>query len=105
MIINSSKVQVNGLGKIILSYERHREAHMEEKKNKCDICEKELFLELRLRQHVKIHENPNTKKCHYYNNDKVCPFEPLGCKFRHEKSEQCSKSTSCEIRLCSTLWY
>ena len=29
------------------------------------------------------------KYCHYFNNQKSCPFELLGCKFKHEESPTC----------------
>ena len=52
-------------------YERHLESHGIEKNKKCAICEKDLYLELRFKQHMNVHENPNIKHCHYYNNNKV----------------------------------
>ena len=35
-----------------------------------------------------------------FNNEKVCPFEEVGCKFLHEASEVCFNKGSCKIKLC-----
>ena len=49
---------------------------------KCEKCDKTFVLRWRLRKHLSGHE---TKiKCYYFNNGKDCPFEMIGCKFRHE---------------------
>ena len=40
------------------------------------------------------------KHCHYFNNDKVCPYEEIGCMFRHEKSEPCKYKEFCKNKLC-----
>ena len=53
---------------------------------KCEVCEKTFVLKWRLRKHMKIH-NGHVQPCHYYNNNKTCPFEELGCKFNHINSE------------------
>ena len=39
------------------------------------------------------------KYCHHYNNKKTCPFELLGCKFKHEESPLC-KFKNCFNPLC-----
>ena len=53
---------------------------------------------LRLNKHKSVHR---TKKyCHYYNNDKECPFEELGCMFRHEVSKNCYFRGKCKNSLC-----
>ena len=82
-------------------YEMHLETHSNKKDHKCEVCGKEFYMEWRFKQHVKVHANSNVKKCHYYSNNKVCPYEPIGCKFKHEMSENCSKQTTCRIKLCS----
>ena len=82
-------------------YETHLETHTKTKDKKCTVCDKEFYLEWRYRQHMNVHENPNIKNCHYYNNNKVCPYEPVGCKFKHVRSKQCALSTSCKRKLCS----
>ena len=81
-------------------YEVHLETHSKPKDKKCEVCGKEFFMEWQLRQHINVHENTNIKKCHYFNNNKVCPFDHVGCKFKHEKSKQCSKPNNCNVKLC-----
>ena len=59
------------------------EAHRQKKQHACDVCEKEFYFEWRLKKHMKMHtEVPNV--CYYFKNKKVCPFDEVGCKFRHE---------------------
>ena len=81
-------------------YETHLECHGIEKKKKCDVCGKEFYLEWRFKQHMNIHENPKIKNCHYYNNNKVCPFDQVGCKFKHMRSKQCENQANCKNKLC-----
>ena len=81
-------------------YEVHLESNSKAKDKKCDVCGKEFFLEWRFKQHMNVHHNPYVKSCHYYNNNKVCPFEPVGCKFKHVKSKQCKNQTNCKNKLC-----
>ena len=42
----------------------------------------------------------NIRLCHYYNNMKVCPFEEIGCMFRHAKSNKCWVKEFCKNKLC-----
>ena len=79
-------------------YEKHMEEHQIEKKYKCDKCGKMFHLEWRLRKHLTIH-NENGKYCHYFNNQKQCPFEEIGCKLLHIRSERC-KFQDCKNNLC-----
>ena len=44
--------------------------------------------------------NKNVKKCHCFNNSKICPFEDIGCKFAHEDSEKCYFFDRCRNQLC-----
>ena len=37
--------------------------------------------------------------CHYYNNDKECPFDEQ-CIFAHEDSPECKYANGCERMLC-----
>ena len=37
--------------------------------------------------------------CHFYNNGKPCPFQEIGCMFRHENSGPC-KTRLCTRTLC-----
>ena len=55
----------------------------------CSQCEKGFVLKWRMKKHMRLHEETNIKHCHYYNNDKCCPYEELGCKFLHTVAEIC----------------
>ena len=81
-------------------YEVHLESHEKTKDYRCDICGKTFFLEWRLKQHMKVHTNPHLRNCHYFNNNLVCPFDAIGCKFKHSHSELCSSPKSCKTKLC-----
>ena len=39
------------------------------------------------------------KFCHYFSNGKCCPFDAIGCMFRHEMSQKCNLE-SCRDKLC-----
>ena len=79
------------------------EKHLEKHKNKefkCEQCEKQFHLEWRLKKHQISHELKTMKNCHYFNNEKPCPFEEIGCMFRHEKSDKCKFNKLCKNKLC-----
>ena len=38
--------------------------------------------------------------CHYFNNQKKCPFEEIGCMFLHADSEDCKFQNTCNKNLC-----
>ena len=57
--------------------------HNVEKKHKCSDCGKHFLFKWILRKHVKAH-NETAKTCRYFTSNTECPFEELGCKFRHE---------------------
>ena len=81
-------------------YEMHLESHNKTKENKCEVCGKEFYLEWRYRQHVNTHTNPLVRKCHFFNNNKECPYEIVGCKFKHVKSTLCKHPRNCKAKLC-----
>ena len=56
-------------------------------------------MEWRLRKHVLGHDKER-KCCHFFNNGKVCPYEEIGCKFKHEESNECRYGQNCYIKLC-----
>jgi hypothetical protein len=49
---------------------------------------------------MRLHTDKNVLHCHYFNNNKNCPFEEHGCKFIHAVSENCVFGESCRRRLC-----
>ena len=55
----------------------------------------------RLNKHQIIQDSPNINKCHYFNNQKTCPFEPIGCMFLHLSAGPCKNRESCTMKLCS----
>ena len=67
---------------------------------KCEKCEKEFNLNWRLKKHKRIHDGNSHRKCHYFNNGKICPFEKRGCKFLHENSENCIHKENCSFQNC-----
>jgi hypothetical protein len=77
--------------------ESHLKTHKEAETYDCEKCDKTFVLKWRLRKHQGVHETD--RYCHYYNNQKFCPFEKLGCKFRHEQSAIC-KFQNCNNSLC-----
>ena len=40
------------------------------------------------------------KFCHYFNNKKDCPYEEIGCMFKHAKSDNCWFKEHCKNKLC-----
>jgi hypothetical protein len=40
----------------------------------------------------------SVNNCHYFNNDKKCPFEELGCKFLHSVSQICKFGPTSEMK-------
>ena len=48
---------------------------------------------------MEVH-SADSKFCHYFNNEKPCPYEEFGCKFKHEKSSTCSYGQRCNNTLC-----
>ena len=72
-----------------------------EKTFKCDQCSKLFHTKWRMEKHKTIHNNPEKiRKCYYFNSGKSCPYEVLGCKFRHELSEKCKNGQNCEFHKC-----
>ena len=77
--------------------ETHMMIHGEAETFNCNICGKVFHLKWRLKKHMSVHLT--SKYCHYFNNQKECPFEAIGCKFRHEQSPIC-KFKNCLNPLC-----
>ena len=60
--------------------EEHLEHHGNERPFKCSICDKGFYLKWRMEKHTSDHR-VDIKFCHYYNNDKPCPYDKVGYKF------------------------
>ena len=76
--------------KNISELEKHIEGNHDEYETfECETCSKKFVTKFRLEKHSKMHLNVAIKNCHYFRRNKPCPYEKLGCKFRHklEKKE------------------
>ena len=103
-IISESKTKCDQCEKMFSNnteMEQHIESvHIMEGFN-CDKCDKIFVSKWRLRMHQKSHALENKKRnCHYYNSDKRCPFEKLGCKFEHIMSRDCKFGVKCTHNMC-----
>ena len=79
--------------------EEHMKSHRDVSTYKCSICNKEFFVKWRLDKHVKSHSE-RVNFCHYFNNRKPCPYQSVGCKFRHEESPLCKFRSECTFLMC-----
>ena len=79
--------------------EEHLEHHGNERPFKCSICDKGFYLKWRMEKHTSDHR-VDIKFCHYYNNDKPCPYDKVGCKFKHENAPECRFNLRCTFKLC-----
>lgn len=80
--------------------EIHMKSHTTIKLFSCDHCAQSFYVEWRLEKHIKMHSTKKMTFCHYFNNNKVCPYEEIGCKFHYKKSYFCIKKGSCQIKYC-----
>ena len=76
--------------------EMHKLTH---KKFECDECDRIFKHQAILEKHIQAAHEDITLYCHYFNNDKDCPYENE-CIFVHEESEICKFSSGCERLLC-----
>ena len=68
-------------------------------KFECDECDKIFDYEGILERHVEaVHEDVELY-CHYFNNNKDCPFGDQ-CIFLHEESQNCKYGKACERTMC-----
>ena len=75
-------------------------AHLKTHKlHKCDNCKKTFKNEDILEKHLKIAHEGLKIYCHYFNNEKECPFNEK-CIFLHENSSQCKYGKLCERTNC-----
>ena len=80
--------------------EDHLQEQNDMKEFKCDICDSEFYLEWCLKKHLRGHSDVSRKCCHYFNNEKDCLYQEIGCKFKQEVSGLCSFGQSCWHYLC-----
>ena len=74
--------------------------HQKFKKFECSNCDKKFLLKWRLQKHMNIHSETKKRMCHYFNNEKHCPFEEMGCKFVHKESQECRMKSTCIRTMC-----
>ena len=65
------------------------EMHKDSKKFECEVCGKNFVSNWRLEKHRASHLVGRQRSCHYYNNEKHCPYEAIGCKFPHVIADKC----------------
>ena len=64
--------------------EKHiKQVHSVYESFECESCKKKFLTKFRLEKHMKMHLNDNAKICRYYKRNKLCPYDELGCKFKH----------------------
>ena len=83
-----------------ISLELHQKEHSTGKNFKCDLCDQTFFTKWRLGKHVKQHEMTSIRFCHFFNNDKFCKYEELGCMFKHNDAPVCKNGTWCRSKMC-----
>ena len=59
-------------------------AHNSEKPYACETCDKTFFLKWRLKKHISVHQG-SVQTCKFVKEGIFCPFEEVGCKFKHEE--------------------
>ena len=74
--------------------------HEEEKMYNCDICELRFVTNWRYKKHIDAHNNNKARTCHYFNNNKDCPYAKRGCKFQHKMADQCQFTNTCTRKMC-----
>ena len=74
--------------------------HNVKKKHKCEICDTDFVFKWRLKRHIMDHSKRKIKTCHYFNNNKECPYLQIGCKFIHEKAVNCKFAQHCKVTKC-----
>ena len=75
--------------------------HKKNKSYKCMQCECAFVLKWRHKKHIEGHRSGfKVKTCHYYNNNKICPYEFVGCMFKHTEAKECPNSSRCSNTKC-----
>ena len=64
----------------------------------CDSCNKKFVTRWRLEKHTKMHSNPKIKICRYVIKNEPCPFDKLGCKFKHVEPYKNDKVGHMEVK-------
>ena len=89
-----------------IDFEIHmKKVHADKEKEnyQCNKCEKTFVVNWRLAKHLDMHNDQNAqnvRKCHFFNNNKHCPYEEIGCMYQHQESPQCIFQERCRNRMC-----
>ena len=75
-------------------------SHEKSKQYKCDLCSFECSLKRRFKEHMHSNHKQMQRTCHYYNNEKVCPYQSIGCKFAHSEAAFCLYGETCNRNKC-----
>ena len=76
--------------------EMHKKVHQ---RFECEECDNQYKFERNLMKHMEAVHGNRTLYCHFYNNDKDCPYDDE-CVFAHEDSPKCKFGKGCERILC-----
>ena len=76
--------------------ETHKKIHV---KFGCEECDCEFKFERNLLKHMEAVHGNRILYCHFYNNDKDCPFDDE-CVFAHQDSPDCKYGAGCERVMC-----
>jgi Ran GTPase-activating protein (RanGAP) involved in mRNA processing and transport len=74
-------------------------SHQKEKNFQCKECGKEFHLKWRLNKHLAGHKT-SERFCHFFNNEKDCPYAEIGCMFIHTESPNCMYQDKCLNPMC-----
>ena len=75
---------------------RHKKKHGE---FPCEKCDREYNFEGVLEKHIDVVHKSMKIFCHFYNNNKECPYEEQ-CIYAHEESNDCMFGNDCERIMC-----
>ena len=84
------------------TFRNKKQLEVHEKKHQkfeCDECDCEFSYEGLLERHTEAVHGDMKIFCHYFNNDKDCPFDEE-CIFAHEDSRACKFGNGCERMMC-----
>ena len=101
--VHPKQYDCNNCGKIFdsrLEFELHQKVHTAIKPFNCELCDHTFYTKWRLDKHVRQHGMTSFRYCHFFNNNKFCKYEELGCMFRHNEAPVCPKNTVCRSKLC-----
>ena len=80
--------------RIISDLETHiKMSHEDYESYNCHHCKKEFVTKWRLQKHARIQSSIKTRQCKYFKSQTKCPYDELGCKFRHETTIEDTSST------------